>query len=342
MKTNIKKLYNSRAFWVIISLICSVIMWVYVASVETEEFKQTFRGVRVQLVGETLLRDSKNLVITDMDTSTVTVEVVGPRRIVGSLDSDSLYAQIDVSKLSFRYEEGGPMILDNLSLKIHPGEYIGIVGKSGCGKSTLIRLLLGFEKPLSGSVFYGPASYDVANVDLHSLRRHIGTVLQDGRLFPADIFNNIVLSTPEATLDDAWRAAELAGIADDIRRMPMGMNTVMFDGIGNISGGQRQRLLIARAVCGERKILILDEATSALDNITQKHVTDSLASLKCTRIVVAHRLSTVKDCDRIICLDKGHIVEEGSYDDLIAKNGFFAGLVARQRPDDSVRRQPCT
>ena len=264
-------------------------------------------------------------------------EITSDKRIVTGLNG-----QIDVSKLSFRYEEGGPMILDNLSLMIHPGEYIGIVGKSGCGKSTLIRLLLGFEKPLSGSVFYGPASYDVANVDLHSLRRHIGTVLQDGRLFPADIFNNIVLSTPEATLDDAWRAAELAGIADDIRRMPMGMNTVMFDGIGNISGGQRQRLLIARAVCGDRKILIFDEATSALDNITQKHVTDSLASLKCTRIVVAHRLSTVKDCDRIICLDKGHIVEEGSYDDLIAKNGFFAGLVARQRPDDSVRRQPCT
>ncbi len=255
-------------------------------------------------------------------------EMTSDKGIVAGLNG-----QIDVSNLSFRYEEDGPMILDNLSLKIRPGEYIGIVGKSGCGKSTLVRLLLGFEKPLSGSVFYGPASYDVANVDLHSLRRHIGTVLQDGRLFPADIFNNIVLSAPEATIDDAWHAAELAGIADDIRQMPMGMNTIISDGSGNISGGQRQRLMIARAICGERKILIFDEATSALDNITQKHVTESLDSLKCTRIVIAHRLSTVQDCDRIICLDQGHIIEEGSYDELIEKNGFFAGLVARQRLD---------
>ena len=255
-------------------------------------------------------------------------EMTSDKGIVAGLNG-----QIDVSNLSFRYEEDGPMILDNLSLKIRPGEYIGIVGKSGCGKSTLVRLLLGFEKPLSGSIFYGPASYDVANVDLHSLRRHIGTVLQDGRLFPADIFNNIVLSAPEATVDDAWHAAELAGIAEDIRKMPMGMNTIISDGSGNISGGQRQRLMIARAICGERKILIFDEATSALDNITQKHVTESLDSLKCTRIVIAHRLSTVQDCDRIICLDKGHIIEEGNYDELIEKNGFFAGLVARQRLD---------
>ena len=257
-------------------------------------------------------------------------EITSDKGIVTELNG-----QIDVSNLSFRYEEDGPVILDKLSLKIRPGEYIGIVGKSGCGKSTLVRLLLGFEKPLSGSVFYGPASYDVANVDLHSLRRHIGTVLQDGRLFPADIFNNIVLSAPEATPDDAWHAAELAGIADDIRKMPMGMNTIISEGSGNISGGQRQRLMIARAICGERKILIFDEATSALDNITQKHVTESLDSLKCTRIVIAHRLSTVQDCDRIICLDKGHIVEEGSYDELIERNGFFAGLVARQRLDGS-------
>ena len=255
-------------------------------------------------------------------------EMTSDKGIVAGLNG-----QIDVSNLSFRYEEDGPMILDNLSLKIRPGEYIGIVGKAGCGKSTLVRLLLGFEKPLSGSIFYGPASYDVANVDLHSLRRHIGTVLQDGRLFPADIFNNIVLSAPEATVDDAWHAAELAGIAEDIRKMPMGMNTIISDGSGNISGGQRQRLMIARAICGERKILIFDEATSALDNITQKHVTESLDSLKCTRIVIAHRLSTVQDCDRIICLDKGHIIEEGNYDELIEKNGFFAGLVARQRLD---------
>ena len=245
-----------------------------------------------------------------------------------------LNGQIDVSSLSFSYEENGPMIMDDISLKIHPGEYIGIVGKSGCGKSTLIRLLLGFEKPLSGNILYGPAPYDVENVDLRSLRRHIGTVLQDGRLFQADIYNNIVLSAPDATLDDAWRAAELAGIADDIRRMPMGMNTIISEGSGSISGGQRQRLLIARAICGERKILIFDEATSALDNITQKVVTESLASLQCTRIVIAHRLSTVQDCDRILVLDHGHIIEEGTYTQLIEKNGFFAELVSRQRLEE--------
>ncbi len=246
-----------------------------------------------------------------------------------------LNGQIDVSGLSFRYEENGPMIVDDLSLKIHPGEYVGIVGKSGCGKTTLVRLLLGFEKPLSGSILYGSAPYDVENADLRSLRQHIGTVLQDGRLFQADIYNNIVLSTPEATLDDAWRAAELAGIAEDIRRMPMGMNTIISEGSGCISGGERQRLLIARAICGERKILIFDEATSALDNITQKQVTDSLAALNCTRIVVAHRLSTVQDCDRILVLDHGHIIEEGTYAQLMEKNGFFAELVSRQRLDEN-------
>ena len=245
-----------------------------------------------------------------------------------------LNGQIDVSGLSFRYEENSPMILDDISLKIHPGEYVGIVGKSGCGKTTLIRLLLGFEKPLSGSILYGSAPYDVENVDLRSLCRHIGTVLQDGRLFQADIYNNIVLSTPEATLDDAWRAAELAGIAEDIRKMPLGMNTIVSEGTGSISGGQRQRLLIARAICGERKILIFDEATSALDNITQKVVTDSLSSLLCTRIVVAHRLSTVQDCDRILVLDHGRIIEEGTYTQLMEKNGFFAELVSRQRLDE--------
>ena len=247
-----------------------------------------------------------------------------------------LNGSIDVSNLSFRYEENGPMIADDISLKIHPGEYVGIVGKSGCGKTTLIRLLLGFEKPLSGSILYGSAPYDVENVDLRSLRRHIGTVLQDGRLFHADIYNNIVLSAPEATMEDAWRAAELAGIADDIRKMPMGMNTIVSEGSGCISGGQRQRLLIARAICGERKILIFDEATSALDNITQKVVTDSLSSLQCTRIVVAHRLSTVQDCDRILVLDQGHIIEEGTYARLMEKNGFFAELVSRQRLDEDT------
>ncbi len=157
--------------------------------------------------------------------------------------------------------------------------------------------------------------------------------MQNGSLFQGDIFSNIVISAPWLTLADAWEAAELAGIADDIRKMPMGMNTVISEGSGGVSGGQRQRLMIARAIAPKPKILMFDEATSALDNITQKQVSDALANLKCTRIVIAHRLSTIKQCDRIIYLEKGRIAEDGTYDQLIAQNGKFAQLVARQRLD---------
>lgn len=242
---------------------------------------------------------------------------------------DRLTGGIEVSGVSFRYEESQPYVLKDLSFKIKPGEYVAFVGKSGCGKSTIMRLLLGFEKAERGSIFYGP--YDVTKVDLRSLRRSIGTVMQDGKLFMGDLASNITISTPDATLDDAWEAAEIAGIADDIRRMPMGMQTLVTEGGGGISGGQRQRIMIARAVCGKRRILMLDEATSALDNVTQKHVADSLEQLKCTRVVVAHRLSTVRHCDRILVVDGGRIAEEGSYEELIAKGGLFAELVARQR-----------
>jgi ABC-type bacteriocin/lantibiotic exporter with double-glycine peptidase domain len=158
--------------------------------------------------------------------------------------------------------------------------------------------------------------------------------MQDGKLFMGDIQNNITISNPTATVDDAWAAAEIAGIAETIRKMPMGMQTIVTEGGGGISGGQRQRLMIARAVCGKKRILMLDEATSALDNRTQKHVADALEQLKCTRIVVAHRLSTVRHCDRILVVDGGTIAEEGTYDELIAKDGLFAELVARQRLDN--------
>ena len=155
--------------------------------------------------------------------------------------------------------------------------------------------------------------------------------LQNGSLFSGDLFGNIVLASPHATMDDAWEAAELAGIADDIRAMPMGMHTLITEGSGGVSGGQRQRILIARAVCSKPRVLIFDEATSALDNVTQKHVSDSLTKLKCTRIVVAHRLSTIKLADRIVMLDGGRIVEEGTYDELMAADGMFADLVRRQQ-----------
>lgn len=242
---------------------------------------------------------------------------------------ERLIGGIELNNITFAYNENMPNVLDGVSLKISPGQYVAIVGKTGCGKSTLMRIMLGFEKPQRGAVYYD--GKDLERMDLKSLRRNIGTVMQSGKLFTGDIYSNIVITNPRLTLDEAWEAAEMAGFADDIRSMPMGMFTLISEGQGGISGGQRQRLLIARAIAPKPRILMFDEATSALDNITQKTVSDSLERLKCTRIVIAHRLSTIKQCDRIIVLDKGHIVEDGTYDELIEKNGFFAELVERQR-----------
>ena len=236
---------------------------------------------------------------------------------------------IELNNVYFRYNENMPYVVNGLSLKIHPGEYIAIVGRTGCGKSTLVRLLLGFEKPERGAVYYD--GRDLAGLDLQSLRKKIGTVTQDGGLFQGDIFSNITISAPQLTLKEAWEAAEMAGIADDIRAMPMGMQTIISEGSGGISGGQKQRIMIARAVAPKPRILIFDEATSALDNLTQKQVSEALDSLRCTRIVIAHRLSTIRHCDRILVLDGGRILEDGTYDELIEKKGFFAELVERQR-----------
>ena len=252
-----------------------------------------------------------------------------PEQGAGKAVVTSLTGAIDINNVTFRYAEDGPAIIDDLSLSIRPGEYVAVVGKTGCGKSTLMKLLLGFVTPQTGGVFYD--GIDVGRMNLRSLRRNIGVVLQDGKLFTGDIYSNITISAPWLTVDDAWDAAEKAGVADFIRKLPMGMDTLISEGAGGISGGQRQRLLIARAVATNSSILMLDEATSALDNLTQKIVTDSLGELKCTRIVIAHRLSTIRDCDRIIALDGGKIVESGTYDELVAKKGFFAELVERQQ-----------
>ena len=239
--------------------------------------------------------------------------------------------RIEMSHITFRYEENTPYILNDLSLSIKAGEYVAIVGRTGCGKSTLVRLLLGFERPEKGTVFYD--QHDLNMADPRTLRRQIGVVIQNGQLMQGDIFSNITISDPTLTLDDAWEAAETAGIADDIQAMPMGMQTIISEGQGGISGGQKQRLLIARAIAPKPKILIFDEATSALDNKTQKQVSEALDRLRCTRIVIAHRLSTIRNCDRILVMDKGAIIEQGNYDELIALNGAFADLVARQRLD---------
>ncbi|MBM6688671.1 ATP-binding cassette domain-containing protein [Collinsella tanakaei] len=234
----------------------------------------------------------------------------------------------ELNHVTFAYGDDRP-VLEDLTLKVRPGEYVAVVGKTGCGKSTLMRLLLGFERPQRGAVYYD--GRDLASVDAGSVRKRIGVVLQDGRLFAGSIYDNIAISAPGLTLEQAWEAAELAGLSDDIDAMPMGMNTMVTEGGGGMSGGQRQRIMIARAIAAKPKILMFDEATSALDNVTQKIVSDSLESLKCTRLVIAHRLSTIRACSRIVVLDGGRIVEDGTYDELVERGGMFADLVTRQQ-----------
>ncbi len=241
----------------------------------------------------------------------------------------NLSGAIELNNISFKYDDDGPLVLDNISLKIEPGQYIAIVGKTGCGKSTLMRLMLGFESTKNGAVYYD--GQDINTLDLKSLRQHIGAVMQNGKLFQGDIFSNIIIAAPWLTLNDAWEAARLAGIEQDIKDMPMGMHTLISEGSGGVSGGQKQRLMIARAIAPKPSVLMFDEATSALDNITQKQISESLDSLKSTRIVIAHRLSTIKNCDRIIVIDGGKIIEDGTFDELINKKGYFAELVKRQQ-----------
>ena len=246
-----------------------------------------------------------------------------------------LRGEIELSGVSFRYRDDMPYVLQDLNLHIHPGEYVAVVGRTGCGKSTLIRLLLGFETPERGAVYYD--GRDLTTLDPVSLRRRIGTVTQDAGLFRGDLFSNITVSAPELTQKEAWQAAELAGIADDIRAMPMGMSTMVSEGSGGISGGQRQRLMIARALAPGPAVLLLDEATSALDNLTQKKIAQSLDSLHCTRIVIAHRLSTIRTCDRILYLEDGRVKEDGTYDSLMAQKGLFYALVSRQQLESQDR-----
>lgn len=254
-------------------------------------------------------------------------------------DAGPLSGAIEVSHVSFAYpvpvsdkdggtaEEEGEDVLKDVSFSVAAGENVAIVGRSGSGKSTLVRILLGFETPRQGSVFFD--GQDLAELSLPSVRSQMGVVLQNGQLMTGDIYTNIV-GTRMLGIEDAWTAAEAAGIAEDIADMPMGMQTVISEGSSNISGGQRQRILIARALAGKPAILIFDEATSALDNRSQAIVTRSLEKIKATRIVVAHRLSTIRQCDRIIVMDEGRIAETGSFDNLVARGGLFAELVRRQ------------
>jgi NHLM bacteriocin system ABC transporter ATP-binding protein len=242
-------------------------------------------------------------------------------------DPGVLAGSIDVQNVHFRYGPDSAPVLRGLTLTVKPGEYVALVGASGSGKSTVLRLLLGFEAPEAGSIYFD--GQELAGLDVQAVRRQIGVVLQNGRLMSGDIFTNIIGSA-SATMDDAWEAARMAGFEDDVRNMPMGMHTVVSEGGGTLSGGQRQRLMIARAIVHRPRVLFFDEATSALDNRTQAIVTQSLDRLQTTRIVVAHRLSTILHADRICVVDRGTITESGTYDELLAKNGLFTQLARRQ------------
>ena len=254
----------------------------------------------------------------------LTPETDGEKEVVKQLKGN-----ISLRNITFGYTDDMPPVLNDLNMDIHAGEYVAIVGTTGCGKSTIVRLMLGFETPDHGEILYDGKS--LKNLDLTSLRRKIGIVLQNGEIFQGTIFSNIAISGDGISEEDAWEAAKIAGIDEDIRRMPMKMNTPLPDGGRGVSGGQKQRLLIARAIASSPTVLIFDEATSALDNLTQEAVSDSLGGMACTRIVIAHRLSTIQGCDRIFCLDKGHIAEEGTYEELIQKDGLFAELIKRQQ-----------
>ncbi|MDO5683069.1 MAG: ATP-binding cassette domain-containing protein [Propionibacteriaceae bacterium] len=246
----------------------------------------------------------------------------------GKAQPGELSGDIQLRAVSFRYGNEGSLVLDRVNLHIRRGEYVAIVGTSGSGKSTILRMLLGFEQPLSGSILYD--GQELEDLDAAAVRRQCGIVLQNNSTLPGSIRDNICAGR-EYTDADVWAAAEMAGIADEIREMPMRLNTHVPDGGAGLSGGQRQRLVIARALIARPRIVMFDEATSALDNPTQAHVTHSTRMLNATRIVVAHRLSTIRDADRIIVMDRGLVVESGTYDELVAAQGVFADLVNSQK-----------
>lgn len=253
--------------------------------------------------------------------------VAEPENTANKKDPGPLTGKIEISHVKFRYAPELPLILNDVSVQIEPGEFVALVGPSGTGKSSLFRLLLGFDKPEAGTIYFD--NQDINALDIQSIRKQTGTVIQNAKLFPGDIFMNIVGSQPY-TIDEAWEAARMAGFDEDVKNMPMGMHTYISEGGGSLSGGQTQRLLIARALIGRPKILLFDEATSALDNKTQSIVTQSVEQLHSTRIVIAHRLSTIEKADRIIVLAHGDFVQQGTYSELLNQPGMFQELAKRQ------------
>jgi ABC-type bacteriocin/lantibiotic exporter with double-glycine peptidase domain len=250
-----------------------------------------------------------------------------PEYDANKVNPGTLKGRVALEEVTFGYREDGPPVLNRISLHAEPGEFVAIVGPSGSGKSTLFRLLLGFETPASGRVYYD--NFDLQQLDLVAVRRQLGVVLQNGRIGTGSIFENITAGA-NLSHEDAWKAAQMAGFAEDIQQFPMGMHTVISEGGTNLSGGQRQRLLIARALVNQPKIILMDEATSALDNRTQMIVTESLDKLQVTRVVIAHRLSTIRNADRIYVVEGGRLVQVGTFEELVNSEGLFAQLVARQ------------
>jgi NHLM bacteriocin system ABC transporter ATP-binding protein len=251
-----------------------------------------------------------------------------PEATRAAVSPGGLNGRITLSRVSFRYADNEPLALDDVSFTVDPGEFVAIVGPTGCGKSTILRLLLGFETATAGAVLFD--GQDIAQLNVGEVRRQCGVVLQNGELLADDIKRNILGSTGY-TLDNAWAAARMACVDADIAAMPMGMNTIVSEGGTNLSGGQRQRIMIARALVSRPRIVLFDEATSALDNPTQAAVTERMRQLKATRVIIAHRLSSVADADRIIVLDKGRVVQCGSYEELLAdREGLFASLAGHQ------------
>jgi ATP-binding cassette subfamily C protein len=242
-------------------------------------------------------------------------------------DPGALTGRIEICHVTFAYKKDGPLVMDDVSMEAMPGEFIAVVGPSGSGKSTLLRTLLGFERPDGGVLYYD--GQDLNSLDLSAVRSQMGVVLQNSSLISGTVFDNIVGSAP-LSMEDAWAAADMAGLSADLKALPMGMHTIISEGGGNLSGGQRQRLLISRALVRKPRILFFDEATSALDNRVQEQVSRSLERLNATRVVIAHRLSTIRHADRIYVMQSGKVVQSGGFEELAAKPGLFAELMARQ------------
>jgi ATP-binding cassette subfamily C protein len=251
----------------------------------------------------------------------------GVEVVAGASDPGPLSGHVALNNVSFRYPGMSSPVLQDIDLTVQPGEFLAIVGPSGCGKSTMIRLLLGFERPEAGTVTYD--SKDLQSLDVRAVRAQLSVAMQNGAVTGNDILSVIRGDRP-LTEDEVWEAAEQVGIAEDIRKLPMGMRTMIGDNAVTFSGGQRQRLVLAAAVARRPRIVILDEATSALDSVTQAHVVESFGRLRVTRVVIAHRLSTIRQADRLVVLDQGRIVQQGSYQELAEIDGPFRTMVRRQ------------